>query len=375
MSRTSEVAAAPDMDAVRERFQCLHEIVAAAREKLDRDRWDYLVGGTETETTLRRNRRGLDAIALEPRVLRNVARVDCAGALLGARLRIPVVLAPVGSIDRFDPEGAAPVAEAAQAFGCGMLQSSVTLPALEETARRAPDAFRIFQLYVRGDAAWIDAHVERLMAAGYRALCLTVDSAHYSRRERDIAKRFVAASPRTAGQADFQAMLDWNEVARLKRKYPVPLILKGIMTAADAAMAVEHGVEVVYVSNHGGRQLDHGRGAIDALPEIAAAVQGRAEIVIDGGFCRGTDVVKAIALGADAVGIGRLYCFGLAAAGRAGVLRVLELLEDEIVRTLGLMGVDRLSALDGSCLRPAAPAGPAHVLSAFPYIAPCDDRY
>jgi glycolate oxidase len=364
------------MDAVRARFLSLHEIVEAARQTLDRNKWDFLIGGTETETTVRRNRMGLDCIALEPRILRNVVKVDVSGQLLGQKLRIPVVLAPIGSIERFDPDGAAAVAEAAQAFGCGMLQSSVAAPVMEESAKRAPDAFRIFQLYVRGDSAWIDAHVDRLMASGYRALCLTVDSAHYSRRERDISKRYSAASPRSKEQDAFQAMLDWNEVARLKTKYPaVPLILKGIMTAADAVMAVEHGVDVVYISNHGGRQLDHGRGAIDVLAEVADAVKGRAEIVIDGGFCRGTDVVKAIALGADAIGIGRLYAFGLAAAGSAGVQRVLELLEDEIVRVLGLLGVDRMAGLDRSCLHAAMPVGPAHVLSAFPYIAPCDDRY
>jgi glycolate oxidase len=363
------------MEAVRQRFHTLHEIVEAARQKLDRNFWDYLIGGTETETTLRRNRQGLDAIAFRPRVLRNVARVDCSGRLLGQTMRIPVLTAPIGSIERFDPQGAVPVAEAAQAMGCGFMQSSVTTPPLEETARRAPDAFRMFQLYVRGDSAWIDDIVDRVVASGYRALCLTVDSAHYSRRERDIAKRFVAASPRTAGQADFQAMLDWNEVARLKQKYKIPLMLKGICTAEDAALAVEHGVDVVYVSNHGGRQLDHGLGAIEILPEVVAAVKGRAEIVIDGGFCRGTDVVKAIAMGANAVAIGRLYAFGLAAAGGAGVQRVLELLEDEIVRVLGLLGADSFRALDGSYLQPAAPVGPAHVLSAFPYIEPCDNRY
>jgi glycolate oxidase len=152
-------------------------------------------------------------------------------------------------------------------------------------------------------------------------------------------------------------------------------MLKGICTAEDAALAVEHGVDVVYVSNHGGRQLDHGLGAIEILPEVVAAVKGRAEIVIDGGFCRGTDVVKAIAMGANAIAIGRLYAFGLAAAGGAGVQRVLELLEDEIVRVLGLLGADSFKALDGSYLQPAAPVGPAHVLSAFPYIEPCDNRY
>ncbi len=148
----------------------------------------------------------------------------------------------------------------------------------------------------------------------------------------------------------------------------MPLILKGIATAEDAVMACEHGVEVVYVSNHGGRQLDHGRGSIEVLPEVVAAVAGRAAIIVDGGFLRGTDVVKAIALGANAVGVGRLECLGLAAAGAPGLVRALELLEDEIRICMGLLGVSNLAALDRSYLHAATPVGPAHATSAFPLL-------
>ena len=155
----------------------------------------------------------------------------------------------------------------------------------------------------------------------------------------------------------------------------MPLIVKGIATAEDAKLAVEHGVDVIYVSNHGGRQLDQGLGTIDMLPEIVPAVHGRAEIIVDGGFCRGTDVIKAIALGADMVCVGRLYGFGMAAAGRDGIYRVLELLQDEITRCMGLAGVNRLRELDPSYVRPAPPVRPPHVLSAFPYIDGPDDKY
>ncbi|HKO09729.1 MAG TPA: alpha-hydroxy acid oxidase, partial [Alphaproteobacteria bacterium] len=195
-----------------------------------------------------------------------------------------------------------------------------------------------------------------------------VDTAHYSRRERDIAKRHVTAGRRRASGREFQEALDWRTVKLIKDKYALPLALKGIATREDARIALEHGVEWIYVSNHGGRQLDHGRGALEVLPEIVEEVAGRARIMIDGGFCRGTDVVKAIALGADLVGLGRMQCYGLAAAGQGGIVRMLELLEDEVQRCLGLLGVGRFAELDRSFLHPAAPTNPPHVLSAFPLL-------
>jgi glycolate oxidase len=217
--------------------------------------------------------------------------------------------------------------------------------------------------------------LDRAVAAGFGALCLTVDTHHYSRRERDISKRYQAASARTPEGALYQKGLDWAQFDKLRKRYKHPLIVKGIATAEDAKLAVEHGVDVVYISNHGGRQLDQGLGTIDVLPEVVAAVGKRAEIILDGGFCRGTDVIKAVALGADMVCVGRLYAFGMAAAGRDGILRVLELVHDEIVRCMGLLGVNRLDELDPSYVRAAQPVRPPHVLSAFPYVEAPDDRY
>jgi isopentenyl diphosphate isomerase/L-lactate dehydrogenase-like FMN-dependent dehydrogenase len=240
-------------------------------------------------------------------------------------------------------------------------------PGLEAVAAAA-DNFRIFQLYVRGDDAWVDDHVERAMAHGYAAFCLTVDTAMYSRRERDLAKRFVKPWRARATGHDFQAALSWDQVKRFKDRHAIPLILKGIATAEDADLACEHGVDMIYVSNHGGRQLDHGRGTMELLPEIVTAAGGRAGVIVDGGCLRGTDVVKAMALGAQAVGIGRLACMGLAAAGQAGLVRALELLEDEIRICLGLLGVNNYSMLNASYLHVAQPVGPAHVTSAFPLL-------
>ena len=356
-------------------FQTLHEIVKKARQNLDQNDWDYIVGGTESETTLRRNRMALDSLAFRPRVLRDVSRIDAAVERFGRRLRLPVVLAPVGALEVFHQGGGATAARAAQEFGVAHMLSSVCEPGLEAVAEAAPDALRIYQLYVRGDAAYVDDHVRRAMAKGYAAFCLTVDTAVYSRRERDLAKRFVTAGRRRVSGREFQVALDWRTVARIKQNFEIPLALKGIATREDAVTAVEHGVDWIYVSNHGGRQLDHGLGAMEMLPEIVEAVGGRAKIMIDGAFCRGTDIVKALIFGADLVGLGRMQCFALAAAGQAGVVRLLELLEDEVQRCLGLLGATSFAELDRSYVRPAAPANPPHVLSAFPLLQIEDYRY
>jgi len=317
----------------------------------------------------------LDTIAFRPRVLRDVSKVDASVSQFGRTLRLPVVLAPVGSLESFHPAGAESVVRAVNAFGAAHMLSSVCDPGLEDLAAAAPDALRLYQLYVRGDEAWVDDHVERAIAHGYAGFCLTVDTAHYSRRERDIAKRFVTAGRRRVQGRAFQAALDWRTVKRIKSRFKIPLAIKGIATAEDAAIALDHGVEWIYVSNHGGRQLDHGRGSMDVLPEVVAAVAGRAKIIVDGSICRGTDIVKAIATGADLVGIGRMQCFALAAAGEAGVVRLLELLEDEVQRCLGLLGVSKLADLDRSYLHAAAPANAPHVLSAFPLLKIEDYRY
>ena len=353
---------------LEDRFQTLHEIVRAAKNRLPAGEWDYLMGGTETETTLRRNRLALDSIAFRPRVLRNVSRLDASSTFLGRPVRIPVMFAPIGSVESFTPGGGATAAQASAEFGVPQMLSSACNPGLEATAKAA-DNFRIFQLYVRGDDAFVDDHVKRALEHGYAAFCMTVDTAMYSRRERDLARRFVKPWRVRATGQDFQSALSWDQVKRFKDTHTVPLILKGIATAEDAALACEHGVDVVYVSNHGGRQLDHGRGSTDVLPEVVKAVAGRARIIVDGAFQRGTDVVKALALGADLVGLGRMPCIGLAAAGVPGCVRVMELLEDEIRIALGLLGVARWKELDASYVHHGAPVvATPRVTSAFPLL-------
>jgi isopentenyl diphosphate isomerase/L-lactate dehydrogenase-like FMN-dependent dehydrogenase len=353
----------------------LHEIVAKARQNLNQNDWDYIVGGAESETTLRRNRLALETLAFRPRILRDVGNVDATTNQFGRKMRLPLIFAPVGSLESFHPAGAASVVKAAKEFGVGHMLSSVCDPGLEELAEIAPDALRLYQLYVRGDADWVDDHVERAIKHGYSGFALTVDTAHYSRRERDIAKRFVTAGRRRVQNRAFQAGLDWKTVERIKKKFKIPLAIKGIATGEDARIAVEHGVEWVYVSNHGGRQLDHGRGSVDVLPEVADAVGGRAKVIVDGSICRGSDIVKAIASGADLVAMGRMQCFALGAAGEAGVLRLLELLEDEVQRSMGLLGVTKLAELNRSYLHPAPPTQFPHALSAFNLLKLEEYRY
>ena len=348
-------------------FQSLQEIVFAARRNLSQDLWDHLCGGSDSETTLRRNRFALDCLALRQRVLVDVVDIDITTTLLGQKLALPVFLAPVGGFVGFvNPQlGAIPVAHAAIARGTTAFISTAAKPGIVETAAAASEPL-IFQLYVRSDHKWIEDILDRAKAAGYRALCVTVDRNYYGRRERDLIGR---ANVREGfGEWQHQARLNWNDLIWMKERMKLPLIVKGIATAEDARMAVEHGADSIYVSNHGGRQLDHGQASIDVLPEVVAAVDGRAEVLYDGGVLRGTDVVKALALGARAVGVGKLLGWALAAAGERGLTRMLEIMEIEIRTTLGLMGVTSLAQLNPAWVVPAQPTGPASVTSAYPWF-------
>ncbi|HEY1243210.1 MAG TPA: alpha-hydroxy acid oxidase [Hyphomicrobiaceae bacterium] len=350
-------------------YAVLHEFVEPARRNLPRGAWDYLMGGAETETTQERNRAALDSLAFRPRVLRNVEKVDTGGKVLGRQLRLPVILAPIGSLQDMVADAAAAPTRAAAKFGVVHMLSSASAPGLEAVAAAAPDYPRIFQLYIRGDNAWVEDYISRAVANGYIALALTIDLDHYGRRERDLAKRFETSSRRNRPADQFQARFSWADVARLKAKFRIPFILKGIATAEDARIALEHGIEGIYVSNHGGRQLDHGKGGIAVLPEVVEAVAGRAEVYVDGGFMRGADIVKAMALGASAVGIGRLQGLALSAGGEPALVRALTLLQDEVTRTLGLLGVACFAELSPSYLAPVAPIVRQSWLdSAFPLL-------
>jgi isopentenyl diphosphate isomerase/L-lactate dehydrogenase-like FMN-dependent dehydrogenase len=357
-------------------FRTIHEIVKAARLKLNQTLWDYVIGGSVTETTLRRNRLAIDSRALRPKVLNDVSDVDTTGTILGQQLKMPVMLAPIGSLQNLVEGGGATAAIAAEEAGIMSMASSVCDPELEDIAA-ASSAPKIYQLYVRGDADWTDDRVQRTIDAGYKAFCLTVDSAVVSRRERDIAKGVSPTSRPIAGRGSMLAQkgLNWSDVARIKKNFDIPLVIKGINRVDDAIRAVDHGVDVVYISNHGGRQLDQGPGALDLLPDIVQAIKGQAEIIIDGGFYRGTDIVKAIALGANAVGIGRLEAWSLAAGGAPALVQCLHILHAEIYEVLSLCGVTSFAELDESFVETSQPAVSPDVFSAFPLLDVTDQGY
>ena len=352
---------------VKTNFSTVHEIVKAARLRLNQTYWDYLIGGTETETTLRRNRRAIDRLALLPKVLNDVSEVDTSGHILGHSLTLPVMLAPIGSLQAFDEGGGASAAKAAAETGIISIASSVCTPNIEEIAA-ASDAPKIYQLYVRGDDAWVDDIIRRVMDSGYVGFCLTVDTAVVSRRERDITKRVMPTSVASSGDFTYQAKLNWATVARIKEKFDIPLLLKGINRVEDAEQAVRHGADVIYVSNHGGRQLDQGVGALTLLPAIVECVAGRAEVAIDGGFYRGTDILKAMALGANAVGLGRLEAWALAAGGIPALVQCLEILRHEVATAMALCGVTRMDQLDASFVTEAEVVTDSSVMSAFPLL-------
>lgn len=358
-------------DELTEQFQTLQEFVAAARNRLADPQWEYVIGGTETEMAMRRNRLALDSLALRPRVLNDVSSIDTTTQLLGRTSRLPVVLCPIGGLESFDADGALSVARAASRFGVPMMLSSVSKWSIEQVASTAKDLSLVFQLYARSDASAVDALVDHCQSLQLPAFCITVDSAIYSRRERDIVRRFVKPW-RADGQGDaahYQASLNWKDIRRIRQRWHGPIILKGIGTVEDAQVAVDHGIDVVYVSNHGGRQLDHVRGSAAVLPQVVDAVNRQADVWVDGGFCRGTDILKAVALGAQGVGLGRMMCLALSAAGAAGIVRMLELLEEEYRIAMGLLGVTHLNQVHRGHVEQAESFPFNHPMgSAFPLL-------
>jgi isopentenyl diphosphate isomerase/L-lactate dehydrogenase-like FMN-dependent dehydrogenase len=340
--------------AVEQEFLTLPEIRRAARRNMSPEVFDYASGGAETETTLRRNRRAMQHFVFRPRVLRDVSHVDTATTFLGMPLSLPVMIAPMGSTHLFHPDGDLALARAAGRVGTAHWMSTVCAYTPEQIAAAASGPL-VFQLYFWGGYAWAEALIRRIEAAGFRALCFTVDVPAYGRRERDIHKRF---DPRGSGRAievprDYvrAASLTWQDVDWLRATTRLPLIVKGITTAEDARLAVEHGVQAVHVSNHGGRQLDHAPAPIEVLSEVVEAVTGTAEVVVDGGFLRGTDVLKAVALGARAVCIGKAAAWGLGAAGETGVVRTLELFALELRIAMANTGQPSLATVGPDLVR------------------------
>ena len=350
-----------------EEYLVLHEFAKKAKKNLSKETWDYLIGAAETETTFKRNRFALDSLAFRPRILRDVEKIDLSADMFGHKLKIPVILAPIGSMQDFvDGAGIAPTL-AASKFGIMHMTSSTCLPGFEEVAKSV-NYPKLFQLYVRGDKDWVDDNIKRAIDHDYVGICLTVDLDAYGRRERDLAKRYRTTSRQSASGFEHQMRFSWKDIDRIKSYCNLPIIIKGIATAEDALIAIEHGVEVVYVSNHGGRQLDYGLGGLKVLPEVVDAIKGKAKIFYDGGIMRGTDVVKAIALGADFVGIGRLQGLAAGAGGSEAIFRMLELLELEISTCMRLLGIRSFKELNNSFLTTDNSFGSLNVLSTFPLL-------
>ncbi len=325
-----------------------------AEERLEPGPWAYLAGGSGDEWTLRENRAAFERWTFRPRVLRDVSGVSTATTVLGTGLSLPVLVAPVAYQQLYDPEGECATARAAAATGTGMCVSTFSTRTHEEIAAAAPGVTQWCQLYVFQDRGVTREHLAGAAAAGCSAVVLTVDTPRLAQRERDLrvgfeippelplpyARAAIGAAPQNP--ADQFALLDasvsWRDLEWIASEGQLPVILKGIVTAEDATLAVEHGAAALVVSNHGGRQLDGVPATLDALPEVVETVAGRVEVYVDGGIRRGTDVAKALALGARAVLAGRAPIYGLAVAGEDGVRHVLELLRDELALALCLLG-------------------------------------
>ncbi len=307
----------------------------AAKERLDPASFWYFAGGANDEWTLRENIAAFGRWVLRPRMLVDVSTRTTATTVLGTEVSFPVLVAPMAFQGLAHPDGERAMARGAAAAGTVLCLSTLSTVSLEEVAEAAPEGARWFQLYWGPDRSLVQDLVERAGAAGYRAIVVTVDLPELGRRERDLRTGFKAPSP-LSNSTD--SSLTWRDLEWLRAHTKLPILVKGILTAEDAALAVEAGIEGIVVSNHGGRQLDGVAASLDALPEVVEAAGDRAEILVDGGVRRGTDVVKALALGARAVLVGRAALYGLAVDGAEGVERVLGLLHEEVELALALCG-------------------------------------
>jgi isopentenyl diphosphate isomerase/L-lactate dehydrogenase-like FMN-dependent dehydrogenase len=325
----------------------------AARARLEPGAFGYFAGGAGDEHTLHGNSTAFERWQLRPRVLVDVATVSTAARVLGTEVAFPLLVAPTAFQRLADPEGELATARAAAAAGTVMTLSTLSSVSPAELAAAAPGAPQWFQLYWSTDRGFTKELVESAAEAGHSALVLTVDFPVAGRRERDLRASFALPDdlplpnlPVRIEREDFHANLGkivdstitWRDLEWLQSCSPLPLVLKGILTAEDALLAAEHGAAAVIVSNHGGRQLDGVPPALDALPEVVEAVGERVEVLVDGGIRRGTDVLKALALGARAAMSGRAVLWGLAAGGEEGARQVLELLRAEIEAGLKLLG-------------------------------------
>lgn len=372
----------------------IEDLRTRARRRLPGIVFDYVDGGAGDEITVRRNRAGFDRYALCPRVFTDVTVRDQSTTVLGKCIPTPIVLAPTGLIGAVVPDAELMAARAAGEHGVPFTLSSMATCSIEQIAQTATRPLW-FQMYIWKDRGLTREFAERAQAAGFHALCLTLDVQVLAIRDRDEHNGFFTVPSRITPKAVLDSLMKpgwmmriargpfptlanwvgvpgagetpqslgdfatsqldpsvtWRDLDWLRSVWDGPIALKGVLAREDAVLAVEHGAEAVVVSNHGGRQLDGAAGAIEALPEIVDAVDGRADVILDGGIRRGRDIVKAAALGAKACMVGRPIIYGLAALGERGAALAIEILRNEVDHALALLGVPTLAALDHTVLQ------------------------
>jgi isopentenyl diphosphate isomerase/L-lactate dehydrogenase-like FMN-dependent dehydrogenase len=376
------------------RIVSIEDLRRMAQRRLPRAVFDYMDGGAGDEVTLRENCRAFQEVVLRPRHAVGLEKCDLRTSILGQEISFPAILAPVGYSRLMHPDGELAAARAAGEFGTAFVLSTVSGHKLENV-KAASTGPVWYQLYLIGGRAAAEAAIERARVAGYSALVITIDTAVAGMRERDVRNgvkellgssllakipfapdlllhpRWLAAFLLDGGVPHLEnvvlpgkgpmpmmdvaaalarSVITWEDLRWLRKLWPGPLLVKGVLTGEDARRAIDGGADGIVVSNHGGRQLDTVSASLRALPEVLAAVNGQAEVLMDGGVRRGTDVVKAICMGAKAVLIGRAYAYGLGAAGHAGVVRALEILRTDVERVLRLMGCASVAELNPSLI-------------------------
>jgi isopentenyl diphosphate isomerase/L-lactate dehydrogenase-like FMN-dependent dehydrogenase len=378
----SPLAAQLDLPYSGERVPALEELVnvfefePVCKLKLPRQNYDYIAGGVDNEWSLRHNREAFDRITFRPRMMVNASNLDLSLELWGTRLSFPVLIAPTAGHGLATPEGELATARAAAAMETILILSTNSSQPYEKVAEATPFP-KWFQLYPGPDLEATWERVERVKQAGFKVLVLTVDAGYNSHRERLLRNRVQAQvpsgvrSPQTerrrrirdeeAAEVDrpkryglsttLMHKLDWRFLEELKKRWGGPVLVKGILVGEDGALAVKHGADGVIVSNHGARYLEYAPATIEVLPEVVAAVAGKIPVLVDSGFRRGTDVLKALALGATAVCVGRPPLWGLGAFGEAGCKRVLELIRTELALAMGLCGKATLKDIDQTLVR------------------------
>lgn len=352
----------------------LFEFEELARKHISKMAYDYYASGANDEVTLRENRKAYERIVIYPRMLQDVSKRCTATTALGQKIEMPIMVAPMAFHKLAHPEGELATVRAASAAGTIMVLSTLSTCSIEEVAAES-NGNLWFQLYVYRDREVTASLVRRAEAAGCKALVLTVDSPVLGRREKDVRNGFhlpegmIAANlvpagidvlPGKIGESGlaqyisslYDQSLSWKDVEWLRSVTSLPVLVKGILRADDAELAVQYGASGIIVSNHGGRQLDTAPATINVLAKIVEAVQGRVEVYVDGGIRRGTDVLKALALGAKSVFVGRPVLWGLAANGRDGAFRVLTMLKEEFDLAMALSGCGSLEEIDATLLSP-----------------------